>query len=152
MKNCLVFIFGFLLLVSCNVLDRNGSTDLTNDKTKIISINFDTTGGGDIQFEISPTNSEYKINVTRYRYTSASAEIIISESTNTEVHGLLGKLFSKEIDIQDEVYKPEGQTGTWTTVIVNYDTQESVKLANVSVNNRLSVLYNYIDNESISIK
>ena len=151
MKNYLVFFLGFLLLVSCKTLDKSGSTDLTNDKAKIISINFNTTGGGDIQFKVSPTNNEYKINITRYQYTSASVEISISENTNTELHGLLSKIFSKEIDIRDEVYKPEDPTGSWTTVIVNYDTQEAVKITNVVVNNKLSVLYDYIENESKSI-
>tara|TARA_B100000809_G_scaffold263252_2_gene316049 strand:- start:798 stop:1256 length:459 start_codon:yes stop_codon:yes gene_type:complete len=151
MKNYLVCFLGFLLLVSCKTLDNKSSTDLTNDKAKIISINFNTTGGGDIQFKISPTNSEYKINIIRYRYTSASVEISISENTNTELHGLLSKIFSKEIDIRDEVYKPEDPTGTWTTVTVNYDTQEAVKITNVVVNNKLSVLYDYIENESKSI-
>lgn len=151
MKSYLLFFLGLGLLASCNILDVKGSTDLTNDKAKIISIDFNTTGGGDVQFKISPVNSEYKINIIRYRYASASVETGVSENTNTELYGLLSKIFSEEIDIRDEVYKPEGQTGTWTTVIVNYDTQEAVKVTNVSVVNRLRVLYDYIENESKSI-
>ena len=88
MKSYLLFFLGLGLLASCNILDVKGSTDLTNDKAKIISIDFNTTGGGDVQFKISPVNSEYKINIIRYRYASASVETGVSENTNTELYGL----------------------------------------------------------------
>jgi hypothetical protein len=39
-----------------------------------------------------------------------------------------------------------GSTGTWTSVTVNYDTQEAVEIPNIDVNNRLKLLYNYIRN------
>ena len=151
MKNSLVFVFGFLLLVSCNILDKKSSTDLTNDKTNIISIDFNTLGGGDIQFKISPIKSDYKINVTRYQYTSASVEISISEETNTELQVLLNSIFSKELDIRNEVYNPQDQSGSWTTVTISYDTQEDFEVKNVIVNSRLRVLYDYIKNNLKSI-
>jgi hypothetical protein len=59
---------------------------------------------------------------------------------------LLSKIFSKEIDIRNEIYKPGGSTKTWTSVTVNYETQKTVEITNIDVNNRLKVLYNYIRN------
>jgi preprotein translocase subunit SecD len=146
MKNYLFLIFGFLFLISCNVLKKNNPSALNKNDTKIISLKFDTSGGGDIQFKISPANNEYKINITRYQFASVIREINVSKNTNTELHELLNKIFSKEIDIRNEVYEPGGSTGTWTSVTVNYDTQEAVEIPNIDVNNRLKLLYNYIRN------
>ncbi len=153
MKKIITLLAAFILFISCENNDTVNNNSLNNRvyyNSNITSILFETNGGCTIKFQIIPEDNGYAIDVSKYNFKDIDIKIILS-NTNEQEYILVAQIFNKQIDIYNEVFVPAGETGTWTSVTLNYATGEFVKIDNVSPFNKLSILYEYVINNIDSI-
>ena len=135
-------IFIAIIFISCVTADDKEEQYFNQE---IMKITFNTTGGGDLKFSITPVAGAYQISVERYDFNGSDMKILLSERDNSEVFRLVDKIFTRQTNLHNEVYKPQGLTGSWTTVTITSETDETSEISNISPSKNLRPLYDYIE-------
>ncbi len=138
MKKISTLGFVVLFFMSCGSAQKGA-----DQEGAITSILWETEGGGDIQFEITPAGSAYQIRVTRHAF--QEVETILSLPPEEEqVYALVTAVFEKRKDLHDETSAKTGATGTWTSITVRYAGGSPVTIDNIDASGGLSPIYAYV--------
>ncbi len=129
----LAMLFISNLLLSC----------LGMDKESIESISFNTTGGGDIKFEITEKGEDFRINIVRYAFKEIDHEIILSSDSKKE-YSLVTDLFNNNYSLENDIHKSKGLTGSWTDIQINYYDDNDIVISEINIHNNLYILYDFV--------
>lgn len=92
------------------------------DGLGVHQIEWKTVGGGEIHFRILWLETCYLVSIFSYSYEEMNESILVTPE-ETDIFALISKLFSREYDLNQGYSSTSGDaTGSWTTVIVTYNT------------------------------
>ena len=138
MKKISALGFVVLFFMSCGSAQKGA-----DQEGAITSIRWETEGGGNIRFEITPAGNAYQIRVTRHAF--QEVETILSlPPEEEEVYALITAIFEKRKDLHDETFAPSGATGTWTSITVRYAGGSPVTIDTIDASGGLSPIYAYV--------
>ena len=138
MKKISALGFVVLFFMSCGSAQKGA-----DPQGAITSILWETEGGGDIRFEITPAGNAYQIRVTRHAF--QEVETILSLPPEEEqVYALVTAVFEKRKDLHDETSAKTGATGTWTSITVRYAGGSPVTIDTIDASGVRSPIYAYV--------
>ncbi len=127
-----------ILSVSCAV---SGDYESIGQIERVV---FNTTGGGDLEFQVSKKNSDFLIFVNRNNFSETEIELVLTEE-NEALYLLLSDIFEGKHNITDDRLEVEGLTGTWTSVSIEYINNQVDEITEVNTREYLLILYDFVN-------
>ena len=113
-----------------------GPVDDEEDLTglEITGVVWETLGGGDLLFSITPQIGRFVISVERFDFQEVDKVIYLS-STDPDVHDFVTGVFEKSIDINDYTFIPipENPLGSWTSITLKYEGDREARIPNIRI-------------------
>lgn len=144
-KSCVVLAIVFLLsVVGCGEGQNEGDDDNPpNPEGTIEALVWETTGGGDARFIIEKINDYYEIRVERIEGDPVDITIPLSQD-DLEVYSQVDDIFKAVIDLHDYTYTSVGETGTWTTITLQFSDDATLEVGDIDPSSELNLLYHFV--------
>ncbi len=97
------------------------SVDSPRPGGPVAKLIWDTDGGGQMHFEITAADSVYALQVASVHFQVCDTVLFLT-SASPDVYNLVDDVFSGEVVLQAHDYSGDGETGTWTKIILIYET------------------------------
>ena len=121
----------------------------------LASLSWETLGGGMAIFTVTPAPAAFGFPVTgapaafAFHVTGWSFRKVDLSFTATNAdpaYSLLAKIFNGGVDVTKDTFEPQGPTGTWTTITLNYASGGSKEVTNIDLwnANHLDSIYDFV--------
>ncbi|MBU1701920.1 MAG: hypothetical protein KJ970_07280 [Candidatus Eisenbacteria bacterium] len=104
---------------------------------------WETNGGGDIKFEIAPAETGYDIHVSRNAFRVVDTWIRLTV-VDRDVYPIVRQIFAGERDLYRDTFKPQNETGTWTSITLVSSSGSQHKIDHIKPGGDLGVLPRFV--------
>ena len=140
----LFILFSLVIVSACGSSNMNANSSDQLGSAQITSFTYQVSGGGDIQFTITPSGyGSFLVNVTRYNFQTRNQTLNLNNSTSS--YSFVSSIFQKSVQITAAPVS-NSYSGTFSQITINAGSS-SVTIQKPTVNgdtSQFSMLYQTI--------
>jgi hypothetical protein len=146
-RTLLTAVLVLLIAPGCGE-DKNDIVDPGQDAA-ITQIDWHTSGGGDLHFQVTsanpndPMSPDYEVVVQQCSFQQMDLRIELTPQDG-DVYTLVNGIFEGSVKVGDHTFVPSGDTGTWTSISLNFDEGDPETIANIDTQSILGQLYQFV--------